>query len=108
MPRLVLTIVLVASVLAACGSSNHSAAPDAPTTPETAPTTPTTDSADEAVLAAEDAYRNFSRVWTAANDPPDPAYPALAEVATGGALELVRTAIRRHSAERVLFRDPPD
>ncbi|HEY5155892.1 MAG TPA: hypothetical protein VIJ47_14220, partial [Acidimicrobiales bacterium] len=53
------------------------------------------------------AYRKFWDVWMEANDPPNPEYASLAEVATKGQLELARSKITSHREDHLLYRDRP-
>jgi hypothetical protein len=60
--------------------------------------------AEQAVLAA---YQGYWDVIRAANDPPDPAHPALRRYATGAAYESVVAAARTNQMARRVLRLPP-
>ncbi len=80
-------VVVLVLAMAGCGSGEvegettpTTAAPGTTTVPTPPPTTLTD---EEAVLAA---YQGYWDTWLAANDPPNPDHPDLAEYATGPAL----------------------
>jgi hypothetical protein len=100
-PIVVLTVAALASACA--GHTSPEAGP--PTTSTARATTTTAPDPKAAVLAA---YQRFWDVWLAANNPPNPNDPRLAEVDAGAQLAGARQSIRRHQDlhQRVVLPKP--
>lgn len=90
--------------VAGCGGGGGEAAEPPSTVPTTEPApTTTVRSEEEAVLAA---YQGYWDTWLAANDPPDPNYPGLAEVRTTAVLTQTQESIRNRAAVGQAIRLP--
>jgi hypothetical protein len=86
-------VVTLAVLASACASTDHAMPGPPPETRSTdtdVPIATTTPDDNTAILAA---YQEFWQVWLRANNPPNPDYPDLVNVATGQELITVRQAI---------------
>jgi hypothetical protein len=100
----VAAVALVA--MAGCGGGGGGEAGEpASTEPPVTVADPTTTvlSEEDAVLAA---YQGYWDTWLAANDPPNPNYPGLADVRTGEVLAQTQSAIRNRAAVGQAIRLP--
>jgi hypothetical protein len=100
-PIVVLTVAAFASACA--GHSTPQARADSTPTKPTSTTATTTPDPKAAVLVA---YQRFWQVWLAANNPPNPNDPRLAEVDTGAQLAGARASIRNHQLRGEIIRLP--
>lgn len=98
-------VALLVLTLAACGSNGPPAEAGSSTTGSSPPeTTVIPTDAEHQVLAA---YQEFWQVWLRANNPPNPDYPELANVATGAELATVKAAIAKKVADGTFTVLPP-
>jgi hypothetical protein len=95
----VVLVVSLAALAGACGSSERTAAPastSGPTSdPATTPVATTPGATTDEQAAGLATYQEFWQVWLRANNPPNPDYPELAQVATGQELDTVKQAAAR-------------
>jgi hypothetical protein len=105
MRRLIVVLTVAAFASACAGHSTPQARADSTPTKPTSTTATTTPDPKAAVLVA---YQRFWQVWLAANNPPNPNDPRLAEVDTGAQLAGARASIRIHQlrGEKVVLPHP--
>ncbi len=88
---LVLAALLV--VTTACGTSDPARQASPTTGPGDTHASPATTQPDDSTRAVLAAYQLFWRIWLAANNPPNPNFPGLAQVAVNPELATARASI---------------
>jgi hypothetical protein len=111
--RMITALIILtatASLASACAGGDDSRATRGPartTKPSAAPTTLATTGGSDPATAALAAYQRFWKVWVAANDPPNPDDPEIADVETGHQLTGTIQAIQDKRALGEVVRLPP-
>jgi hypothetical protein len=105
MRRSIVVLTIAALASACAGHSSPQAGPDTTATGSATPATSTTAPDPKAAVLA--AYQRFWQVWLAANNPPNPNDPRLAEVATGSELRTVQLSIGNKVINGTYTRLPP-